>query len=172
MGSALGAARTAAKRVGCTVEEWLQHRADGERWCSTCRKWWFVENMGPSAGRPDGVASACRACTAGRFQARREALGGDNLDHVVIGNLRELIAEHHLTHEDLASAMQAQGLSHWTRNRVAQTVTLRRSLTLTEIVGVCMVFKVPMGRLLKGDDRFVLLGGVAIAMPGVRSVLL
>jgi len=73
VGSILGAQKTAAKKCGCTVEEWLARRANGERFCSGCRQWWFIENMSPSSARPDGIGSSCRACTADWFQGRREA---------------------------------------------------------------------------------------------------
>jgi hypothetical protein len=64
VGSALGAARTAARKIGCTVEEWQKRRGNGERWCSGCRQWWFIENM---------IEASCRACIADRFQALRES---------------------------------------------------------------------------------------------------
>ena len=74
MGSVLGAYKTAAGKTGCTVDEWLARRQNGERFCSACRLWWFVENMSPSRTRPDGIGPTCRACTANGFQARRAAL--------------------------------------------------------------------------------------------------
>lgn len=64
MGSALGVARTAAKKIGCTVEEWIARREAGERWCTTCRQWQVVENMQPEHGRPGGIGVRCRACYA------------------------------------------------------------------------------------------------------------
>lgn len=72
MGSALGVAKTAASKIGCTVEVWLERRANGERWCSTCRQWWFVENMSPEASRPDGIGMTCKACTHERWVSRRQ----------------------------------------------------------------------------------------------------
>lgn len=73
MGSALGVAKTAAARIGCTVDEWTTRRADGERWCTGCRSWWSVENMYRDRSRPDGIGLRCRACTAGMFAARKKA---------------------------------------------------------------------------------------------------
>ena len=70
MGSALGVAKTAAKKVGCTVEEWIARRANGERWCTNCREWWFTQNMQPAPSLPDGIGRRCRACTADMFAAR------------------------------------------------------------------------------------------------------
>lgn len=71
MGSALGAAKTAAIKIGCSVEEWMARRANGERWCSTCRAWWFVENMMPEPARAGGYSLTCRACYANmRAQCR------------------------------------------------------------------------------------------------------
>lgn len=80
---------------------------------------------------------------------------GVPLDHVIARNLRELVEERGLTHRQFASWMQALGFD-WTANRVAQTVTLRRSLGLSELAGVCNVLAVPLERLLAGEDEIVL----------------
>jgi hypothetical protein len=64
MGSALGVAKTAAIKIGCTVEEWTSRRANGERWCTSCRAWWFRENMMPERRRPEGIGVRCRSCYA------------------------------------------------------------------------------------------------------------
>lgn len=73
MGSALGVAKTAAAKIGCTVDEWLARRANGERWCTSCRAWWFVENMHPDRRKPDGIGCKCRACTAEMWAARNRS---------------------------------------------------------------------------------------------------
>ena len=39
MGSATGAAKVAAKKIGCSVEEWYERRAAGQRWCTRCKSW-------------------------------------------------------------------------------------------------------------------------------------
>lgn len=33
------AARIAAGKIGCSVEEYHAHRAAGRAWCSLCRRW-------------------------------------------------------------------------------------------------------------------------------------
>ena len=73
MGSALGVAKTAAAKIGCTVDEWISRRASGERWCTTCRTWWLRENMHPDHGRPDGIGVRCWACTAEMWAARKRS---------------------------------------------------------------------------------------------------
>lgn len=80
---------------------------------------------------------------------------GIPLDHVIARNLRELIQERGMTHGAVASWMQALGID-WSTNRVAQTVTLRRSLSLLEVAALCRLFRVPLDRLLAGDDQIAL----------------
>src|SRR4051794_26221662 len=80
---------------------------------------------------------------------------GVPLDHVIARNVRELLDERGISHGRLAAWMRALGLD-WTTNRVAQTVTLRRSTTLMELAGLCNVLKVPLDRLLAGDDKISL----------------
>lgn len=74
MGSTLGVAKTAARKVGCTVEEWLARRAGGERWCGKCRTWRPIDDMARDRNRPDGVSCNCRACAFGGRTAATEAV--------------------------------------------------------------------------------------------------
>lgn len=80
---------------------------------------------------------------------------GIPLDHVIARNLRELIEQRGIHHATLAAWMRAVGID-WTANRVAQTVTLRRSLSLLELAALCNLLGVPLDRLLGGDDEVAL----------------
>lgn len=50
---------TAAKRLGVTVEEYVQRRLGGEKWCSKCRDWHVVAAFGVDRTRGDGLAPSC-----------------------------------------------------------------------------------------------------------------
>lgn len=74
MGSREGAIISAARRIGCTPEEWKRRRAAGERWCGTCRTWRQHEAMGTDASRPDKVAVRCKQCSLEETQKRRRVV--------------------------------------------------------------------------------------------------
>lgn len=38
----------AAKRIGCTLEEYRAHRAANEGWCKKCKRWFLSSEMGKS----------------------------------------------------------------------------------------------------------------------------
>lgn len=59
MGSATGAAKTAAARIGTTVEEYQQHINAGQKWCGRCRAWHPTTAFGKDRSRSDGLASSC-----------------------------------------------------------------------------------------------------------------
>lgn len=56
------AAIVAAKRIGCTTEEYRTHWANGEKWCKPCGKWLSIEEFNVDCSRTDGRASRCRPC--------------------------------------------------------------------------------------------------------------
>lgn len=89
MGSALGVAKTAARKVGCSVEVWLTRRAAGERWCTTCRHWHDIDTMTRDAGRADGIGLRCKPCASQIRQVVRAtyrlARPGDNAGALVPG---------------------------------------------------------------------------------------
>lgn len=59
MGSSTGALKTAASRVGITVEEYQALRAQGLKWCTPCREWKALEQFAKDKSRGDGRSSKC-----------------------------------------------------------------------------------------------------------------
>lgn len=58
-----GALKCAAKRAGCTVEEYTAHIKSGEKWCYKCRQWKpRDEAFGKDATRSDGLEPKCYQC--------------------------------------------------------------------------------------------------------------
>lgn len=62
MGSRLGAEKSAATKVGCTVETYRLKVADGLRWCTGCKAWRLKERFNADASRSDGLGRSCRRC--------------------------------------------------------------------------------------------------------------
>jgi transcriptional regulator with XRE-family HTH domain len=50
--------KTAAKRIGCSLEEYTEHREAGERWCTICRTWKHEAEMKPRQSQCLPCASA------------------------------------------------------------------------------------------------------------------
>jgi 5-methylcytosine-specific restriction endonuclease McrA len=61
MGSADRATRTAARRVGVSVEEYIRRVATGEKWCTGCKEWHAVTRFRQDRSRGDGRAAQCGA---------------------------------------------------------------------------------------------------------------
>jgi len=92
------------------------------------------------------------------------------LEHVITRNLTELRTEQGDTQSSLAEKMRAIGFT-WSTNRVAQVETLRRPVSLIEVVGLAAAFGVPVSRLLKGDDDVSLPSGETVPLAMVRASL-
>ena len=60
MGSAEGALRAAATRIGLTTTEYLDNLNKGLRWCYRDQAWESADLFGRDASRPDGLARSCR----------------------------------------------------------------------------------------------------------------
>ena len=71
MGSRVGAEKSAAKKVGCSVEEWRDRRAANLLHCRVCRRWKhaFIE-FAVDPSRSVGRASTCKPCFAAISRAR------------------------------------------------------------------------------------------------------
>jgi hypothetical protein len=69
MGSAEGALRTAATRIGLTVHEYRAHIEADKKWCGGCKDWHLCADFGADRSRGDGFAKWCRtfANERGRF---------------------------------------------------------------------------------------------------------
>jgi transcriptional regulator with XRE-family HTH domain len=96
---------------------------------------------------------------------------GTRLEHVIARNVAELRAEKDATQHDLAEMMRVHGFG-WQSNRVAQIETLRRPVSLLEVVGLSRVFGVTVSRLLAGDDEIDLPSGETMWLGVVRDALL
>jgi hypothetical protein len=59
-GSALGALKTAATRIGLTPEEYQERISRGEKWCGGCREWHYQDAFGTDRSRSDGRTRVCR----------------------------------------------------------------------------------------------------------------
>lgn len=70
MGSAEGALKTAAKRTGLGVNEYIDRLNAGLRYCCRCADWHPCAEFGKDASQPDGLA---RACLASKRAAQRKA---------------------------------------------------------------------------------------------------
>ena len=73
-------ARVAAGRIGCTVEEYRQHEADGEFWCGL-RKHWVTWDDFTWTGRTGNSRSGrCHACDSAdqrrRYRPQRAHVPG------------------------------------------------------------------------------------------------
>ena len=92
------------------------------------------------------------------------------LEHVMARNVAELRTEHGWTQAELAREMHDWGFT-WATNRVAQLETLRRPVSLLEVIGLAMVFDLPVERLLAGDDKIALPDGREFFLAWVRKAL-
>lgn len=84
-----------SRRLGMTLEQYLNRKAGGERYCVACDDWHPLGSFGRDSSRPEGRALRCKASEARRKQeqARRkpempkDALRKDVL-HTVYSMLR------------------------------------------------------------------------------------
>jgi len=83
MGSAEGALKTAAARIGITVEEYRALQAQGLKWCMTCAVWRPVTAFAKDRSRGDGLKSTCnghyarKAAGPSKAERRQRALVGE-----------------------------------------------------------------------------------------------
>lgn len=57
-----GTKMVAAKRIGITLEAYLQRQGAGEKWCSKCKSWQPISMFNKDASRGDGLSSRCHGC--------------------------------------------------------------------------------------------------------------
>lgn len=62
MGSPTGALKTAAKRLGISVDEYLSLVASGQKHCRGCDNWRELEAFAVDRSRGDGRSPVCRSC--------------------------------------------------------------------------------------------------------------
>lgn len=93
------------------------------------------------------------------------------LEHVIARAMAELRLERAWTQTDLARRMSSAGVN-WTPNRVTQLETLRRPVSLFEVVALAWVFEVPVTRLLAGEQAIEAPDGVSIVpLANIRAAL-
>lgn len=71
MGSAVGAIKIAAKRIGLSTEEYLANIGAGMKWCTNCRRWINRNLFGRDHYRGDGLKSHCITCCRVPVKRRR-----------------------------------------------------------------------------------------------------
>jgi hypothetical protein len=92
------------------------------------------------------------------------------LEHAIARNMQALRVERGWTQSDLAMWMRQTGFT-WQTNRVTQLETLRRPVSLLEILGLAWVFGVPVAHLLSGEDRVRLPNGDSEPLSALREAL-
>ena len=60
------------KRIHISVEEYLQHTENGEKWCRTCNGWRDRENFHIDRSRRDGLTDVCKKCNNSRVGKYKE----------------------------------------------------------------------------------------------------
>lgn len=78
-GRTLGAYKSAAKKVGCTLEEWMANRRSGQLHCRVCRHWLNSNNFVVDRSRSSGRASLCRSCASEEQTVSRYGMSVDEL---------------------------------------------------------------------------------------------
>jgi transcriptional regulator with XRE-family HTH domain len=96
---------------------------------------------------------------------------GTRLEHVIARNVAERRTDRGWTQADLAREMHTWGFT-WATNRVAQVETLRRPVSLLEVIGLAMVFDLPVQRLLDGDDQIALPDGREFPLAWLRKAVI
>lgn len=67
-GTADGALKTAAKRTGLSVEEYLARTSAGGKWCTACKAWHPIDAFPRDRTRGDGRRARCLASDRGKGQ--------------------------------------------------------------------------------------------------------
>lgn len=83
MGSKLGVMKSAAKRIGLSLEDYTAKLAAGLKWCTCCKFWKPLADFGKDITRGTAKASHCVACRRtglkmipGRFVRRKMRAAG------------------------------------------------------------------------------------------------
>ena len=95
----------------------------------------------------------------------------NRLEHVVARNAVQLRRNRGWTQLDLARAMSDVGMA-WTPGRAQEVESYGGTLSLTEVLGLCWAFEVPLADLLGGDDQITLPEtGREIELSGLREAI-
>lgn len=69
-----GAHKSAAAKSDCTLEEWYERRAAGQRWCYRHKAWGPIETFSLDSTRQGGRAAICKPCNSQRSTRSRYGL--------------------------------------------------------------------------------------------------
>lgn len=64
MGNLIGSIKTAARRVGCSINEYRRSLLSGKKWCTACKNWHPRSDFTNDRSRSDGLRASCRASYA------------------------------------------------------------------------------------------------------------
>jgi 5-methylcytosine-specific restriction endonuclease McrA len=67
MGSRIGAEKTAAARIGVSVDDYRDRLGAGQKWCHGCHAWKSREDFVSDRSRGDGRAATCSSCRNDRI---------------------------------------------------------------------------------------------------------
>lgn len=108
IGRQLGAYKSAAKRIGCSFEEWMAERAAGRRRCFRCKTWKSNELFSIDRSRKGGLTATCKECTSEASTASRYGLSRTELNDlrqthqghcpICLGTDSDLVVDH--DHDD------------------------------------------------------------------------
>jgi len=78
-GRQLGAYKSAAKKSGCSLEDWMLNRSFGRARCYRCKTWKLTSAFTIDLSRKSGKTSICKSCmseasTASRYKISRSKL--------------------------------------------------------------------------------------------------
>lgn len=76
MGSAQGSVKTAAKRLGIPLEEYIAHLTANEKWCRACQDWHPATDFAIDRSRGDGRVTLCREAANSQRRADYEPSPG------------------------------------------------------------------------------------------------
>jgi hypothetical protein len=79
-GRLLGAAKSAAKKTGLTLDEWIERRNDGTKRCFRCKQWKQVEFFSSDTSRATGKSSSCKQCSSNASKRSIYGLSKERLD--------------------------------------------------------------------------------------------
>ena len=64
------ATKTAAKKCGISIEDYVMLKESGLKRCTKCKRWLPINNFGIDSGRADGIRTACYDCR--RVKTKRQ----------------------------------------------------------------------------------------------------
>lgn len=82
-GRTLGNAKTSAKRVGLSLDEWLDRRERGEKRCFRCQEWKPIEEFAKDVSRKTGRTSSCKPCTSNASKMSIYGISKRKLDELL-----------------------------------------------------------------------------------------